>query len=751
MGRSILGYLRASLVAAVLLLLANGVSSAADPAPEELLKGTLEFLGQLSAASATADVSVRVRATGRDQTMESTFTFRAERPDKWAQIIKGEPMDMTVMSDGKQLYQFVGVLNRYTVTDATEPTEPSPLTGFFDFGGAVKSFDAQKIFESIAGKVTESKYLGREKVGDVECHRCRFDSKAVNVDVWFEVGDRPLVWKVVPDLTKTLATAADGKPAAKGMQVDYVLTFTDWNVAPKFTAADFTFTPPEGAEKVESLFGGGGRSATPEIHPLVGKAAPPIEAADLAGDKFVLANHLGEDVVMLDFWATWCGPCVAALPEVNEVAKSFADRGVVFYAVNVGEDKQTISDFLKEQELDVPVLMDEKSAIAAAYKASGIPQTVLIGKDGTVQVVHVGFGSGMKKLLSDELEKLLAGEDLAKDAVAKAAAVKSKRDEQLAAAMKSPELKSTWTYDGGWSGVVTDPKSSVVYAISPAGSVVVLDAAGKERSKHEMEVAGTTLRLAEISKGDEPELLNFGRWSSDLIAANVDGNQIWSYPQGDGIDDVWAADLDGDGQDEVIVGFNGGTGLHVLDAAGKPRWKNTDLGNVWHVSAGDMDGDGTLEVVTTSAQGDAHVFAANGEHVKDISMPLYANMIRTAKIDGADKAAVAVVAGSGEAGEELTAVDLAGKSRWTIQLPLVETAHVDSMSIATDKPWAAVGMRDGLIHVVVLSSGEVIAHARDQGQRPEVAWLQREGQSPLLLVANGDAVQAFVVEPAVAN
>ena len=136
---------------------------------------------------------------------------------------------------------------------------------------------------------------------------------------------------------------------------------------------------------------------------------------------------------MLDFWATWCGPCVEAMPHVGGVARQYADRGLVFYAVNVGEDADTIKEFLKSQELDVSVAMDQDNSIAQQYQASGIPQTVLIGKDGKVQVVHVGFAEGLAEILSQQVEELLAGKNLASGAETSGPSSETARDDSTAA------------------------------------------------------------------------------------------------------------------------------------------------------------------------------------------------------------------------------------------------------------------------------------------------------------------------------
>src|SRR5690349_4238380 len=85
-----------------------------------------------------------------------------------------------------------------------------------------------------------------------------------------------------------------------------------------------------------------------EKHPLDGKPAPAFSLDLLKGGKATLADHKNKNVVILDFWATWCGPCVQAMPIVSEVAKSFADKGVVLYAVNEQEEADAVKAFLEK-------------------------------------------------------------------------------------------------------------------------------------------------------------------------------------------------------------------------------------------------------------------------------------------------------------------------------------------------------------------------------------------------------------------
>ena len=78
-----------------------------------------------------------------------------------------------------------------------------------------------------------------------------------------------------------------------------------------------------------------------------------------------LAEHKSKNIVILDFWATWCGPCVRAMPITDKIAKQYASKGVVLYAVNQKEDAKTVRGFLSKHKLKLNVLLDSKAAARA--------------------------------------------------------------------------------------------------------------------------------------------------------------------------------------------------------------------------------------------------------------------------------------------------------------------------------------------------------------------------------------------------
>ncbi|RJP20752.1 MAG: TlpA family protein disulfide reductase [Candidatus Omnitrophota bacterium] len=143
-------------------------------------------------------------------------------------------------------------------------------------------------------------------------------------------------------------------------------------------------------------------------HELIGKNAPPLKLSLLDGGEFDLAEQKGKNIVILDFWATWCGPCRRVMPTMEEIANEYKEKGVLLIAVNLREDEQQIRGFLKEQNLHATVALDRTGSAGTKYKADAIPQTVIIGKDGKVFDVHIGAKPNLKSLLQNQLNQLLA-------------------------------------------------------------------------------------------------------------------------------------------------------------------------------------------------------------------------------------------------------------------------------------------------------------------------------------------------------
>jgi thiol-disulfide isomerase/thioredoxin len=148
--------------------------------------------------------------------------------------------------------------------------------------------------------------------------------------------------------------------------------------------------------------GSGGDSGTGSA--LVGKLAPDFQLDLLDGTKFQLSAQRGK-IVVLDFWATWCGPCVRAMPLVEAAVGEFPKDQVRLIAVNLQEQPKQITTMLQRHKLDVTVALDVDGVAAERYEASSIPQTVIIDRDGKIARLYVGGDND----LGDNIRSALRG------------------------------------------------------------------------------------------------------------------------------------------------------------------------------------------------------------------------------------------------------------------------------------------------------------------------------------------------------
>ena len=135
------------------------------------------------------------------------------------------------------------------------------------------------------------------------------------------------------------------------------------------------------------------------------------------GDTFpVLADYKLEGtlpdtkdkVVVVDFWASWCGPCKASFPAFRELHEKFADKGVVVIAVSIDEDKGEMEGFLKKAKVPFLVVRDAKQKLAEKLSIESIPTTFIVGRDGKIAALHNGYGGdSTKRELFATVEKLL--------------------------------------------------------------------------------------------------------------------------------------------------------------------------------------------------------------------------------------------------------------------------------------------------------------------------------------------------------
>ena len=148
---------------------------------------------------------------------------------------------------------------------------------------------------------------------------------------------------------------------------------------------------------------------TPIASPLGGgEAAPACSAQLLDSDRSVrIADYRGQ-VVYLDFWASWCGPCRESFPFMNELQRELAGKGLQILAVSVDRTADDARGFLARYPAQFATALDTTAACPAAYKLEGMPSSFVIGRDGTVRAVHVGFRRGESAEIRRQIREALS-------------------------------------------------------------------------------------------------------------------------------------------------------------------------------------------------------------------------------------------------------------------------------------------------------------------------------------------------------
>ncbi len=138
-----------------------------------------------------------------------------------------------------------------------------------------------------------------------------------------------------------------------------------------------------------------------------GQMAPDLRLPTSDGTMVSLAENKGK-VVLVDFWASWCGPCKASFPALDGLYQDLHDRGLEVIAVNVDERRADANAFLADKPHTMPVVFDPKGTAPLAYGVTGMPTSFVIGRDGRVRFVHIGYTSRTVDAYRREIEQLLA-------------------------------------------------------------------------------------------------------------------------------------------------------------------------------------------------------------------------------------------------------------------------------------------------------------------------------------------------------
>jgi thiol-disulfide isomerase/thioredoxin len=428
----------ASLVPAVVVVMLAGapgavlaqetkVAAPATPAPVSpeaaaVLNKARAAYAKLKTYQDTTKLKFEMRAKdaeGNDQNQddseEMAFVFAGAK--KFAMTHK----DFAVYSDASTQTAHLKMLSQYIQKPAQDGLIEEAKIGPIGILGSLhvpanlllapvkfeKDFPLLSEITGVAAEEREGK-AGKRVSGKGELPEMPF-GETIPMTVWF-ADDTGLVGEVTMDLKPAYTEMTAGQMTIS--KATGTITFSDFKLDEEVPADAFTFKAGEGDKKVDSFGMGDGPDPQQE---LVGKASPDFKGSDLEGKPLNLSDLKGK-VVLLDFWATWCGPCMQMIPKIQELSAEYADKGVVVVGMNQDspDDLQQVKNTVEKRKLTFRQFMDKEGAVAEQFKVSGIPCTVLIDGQGVVQWIHTGGSPSLKKEISEKLDKLLKGESLVK-------------------------------------------------------------------------------------------------------------------------------------------------------------------------------------------------------------------------------------------------------------------------------------------------------------------------------------------------
>jgi peroxiredoxin len=152
------------------------------------------------------------------------------------------------------------------------------------------------------------------------------------------------------------------------------------------------------------LAGWGVSTAAPAV--ALASLAPDFTLRSMGGPNLRLQEQRG-NVVMMNFWATWCGPCRQEIPQLNKLFERYRASGFVLLGVNVDDDARNAADVATKLGVKFPLLLDTEKAVSRLYELSTMPSTVLIDRDGKVRYLHRGYVAGYEDVYDKQIRELL--------------------------------------------------------------------------------------------------------------------------------------------------------------------------------------------------------------------------------------------------------------------------------------------------------------------------------------------------------
>jgi thiol-disulfide isomerase/thioredoxin len=145
---------------------------------------------------------------------------------------------------------------------------------------------------------------------------------------------------------------------------------------------------------------------SPAMAAVISGAAPDFTLKSAGGENLRLSEYRGE-VVLINFWASWCGPCREEMPLLDQLHSRYRSLGFTVLGVNVEEDPHKAKELLKDLHVSFPVLFDDHSTVSRLYDIAAMPSTVLVDRNGNMRYLYKGYQPGLENIYAQQVRELI--------------------------------------------------------------------------------------------------------------------------------------------------------------------------------------------------------------------------------------------------------------------------------------------------------------------------------------------------------
>ncbi len=435
-----LAYLGSS---SALSVAADSKGPAHEPAARQLFDEVVKAYRSLDAYTDQGEFVAAMTLDGRSETQKTPLHLSFARPNR----VSVDAGPIRLVSDGTTLTSLVTPLKRFETRPAPKAIDLETFhtgpAGAMLFGGPAAPVTF--VLASLLVDPHAAESVLREFAATLKNDADRESGGKPHRVIRIVCGDGSEIRLLVDPATKLVREidlVVNAKKMSDTLGASVVVNRLGWTSGPISTAQPgpdaFAFKPPKLFSKIDPFsVAAGAAAAGPakfRVVDLVGKPAPQFVLTVLDGAdklKLITKADLAGKVVVLDFWATWCEPCMRELPDIQKVVERFAkeNKEVVVIAVSGDERPSEIRDVrklvestLKRQSITLTagavgkIALDPSGTVRDAFEVEGFPTLVIIDAKGTIQSAHVGQADDIRETLARDVDTLLQGKSLVKDA-----------------------------------------------------------------------------------------------------------------------------------------------------------------------------------------------------------------------------------------------------------------------------------------------------------------------------------------------